>query len=314
MDIHKKGVIAMAKNDCRVYMSKLKKVVKDKIPVVGTKYDTYVEEIIENIDDFRQCYKKGDKVREQLPKYWFVSKEGFLIKVKKDETPRWVAPNLLTDRPEFKVSRYNKAITTYALVSLVWGSYRTPNAQTILDKNGIRCLGRLKKEGNLHVPRVQPHHIKEYIPGKSLENYVLNNDPTNLQLVTVKEHDILNKLQQGNTDFGIFYQPNFVNIDDNCVTVYDITEKKIIENIDDLEIKAVEKVDFLHLEKDSILIKDHIVLMKDGREYLESQKPLLTKLLKGNNLPKNNNYLYFLGQKYYYFELDDKTIFYRKLS
>ena len=94
----------MAKKDSRFYAAKFRNIVKNQIPVIGCKYDTEVSEIISNAEEYRQCYKRGDKIREELPRYWFISKEGFLVSVYKTQ-PQWIAPNLAADRPEFIISR-----------------------------------------------------------------------------------------------------------------------------------------------------------------------------------------------------------------
>lgn len=267
----------MAKNDYRVYATAYKNIVKNQVPVTGCKYDTEVSETIENIDDFRQCYKKGDTIREQLPRYWFISKEGFLISVRNKKEPKWIRPNLDTDRPQFKISKSNKPITTYTLVSIVWGSDRTANAQKVMDERGLQCIGRLEKERGQHIAKVQGHHIEKYCKEKTLESYIANNDPTNIQLVTVREHDILNKMQEGNTDSIIFYQPDFANVPNNEIQVYDIEKPRILD-IKNIKIIKVVGFSILPLEKDSIITDKYIFVLEDGRKFLEEHQNILVHI------------------------------------
>lgn len=95
------------------YRKKFESIVKKGVLVKGKKYDEYVEEQI-NLDDYKQCYAPGFRPREELPKYWFVSKEGFLINAK-GKNLRFVKPNLKQDRPQFKVTGKlkDKNISTY---------------------------------------------------------------------------------------------------------------------------------------------------------------------------------------------------------
>ena len=269
----------MAKNDCRVYNAAYKNIVMKKIPVTGYKYDTEVSEIIENIDDFRQCYKKGDKIREQLPRYWFVSKEGFLINLQNKKNPKWIKPSLKPDRPEFKISKYKKPIATYTLVALVWDSLRTYNAQSIMDDRGIHCIGKLKKIDNLHVAKIQTHHTNGYLKEKTLENYIANNNPKHLQIITVKEHDILNKLRAGKKSTEIFYQPLFVNVPDEGVKIFDI-ERGIMLNPKTLNVTKILSIDFLPDEQHCLMTDDYVFFLENGRQFLESTKTILIDIAK----------------------------------
>ena len=287
------------------YKNNFQRIVERKIEVVGCKYDKEVSEIVTNVEDFRQCYKKGDKVREQLPRYWFLSKEGFLISVRNPDAPKWVSPNLNAKRPLFKISKYKKNITVYTLVSLVWDSYRTKNAQTILNEKGLRGVGRLELDKcGRHVWKVQAHHIKNYIQGGSLEDYIANNDPENLQLVTVREHDVLNKLQEGNTDSMIFYQPRFMNVPDSDVVAFDIENAKMLD-LNRVDVVKIVSFSFMPNEKDSIVTDDYIFVSKDNRAFLENNKELLEHLAESHP-PKYDDI------RDNFFEIYGNTVFYQK--
>ena len=183
--------------DYKVYKRRFENKVKNGVLVRGCKYDEDVVEQV-NFEDFRQCYQPGFKAREDLPKYWFVSKEGFLINAKGDGL-RYVTPNLGQDRPQFTISTgkgsKNKRIATYALVGLVWGSYIEPDAYTMMQMNGVDCIGKNPKadENGKIKGKVQAHHtsVEGYLKEKSLENYILNNRPEYIEFVTNKDHRLI---------------------------------------------------------------------------------------------------------------------------
>lgn len=306
--------MAKKRENYLTYKNNFKRVVEKKIEVVGCKYDTEVSEVIENAAEYRQCYMPGDKVREQLPRYWYISKEGFLVNVKNADKPKWVRPNLDSGRPQFKISKYNKPIATYMLVALVWGSYRTKNAQTVLDQRGVRGIGRFELKKKQHIARVQAHHIRNYIKEKSIENYISNNDPENIQLVTVREHDVLNRLQEGKTDVMLFYQPSFMNVPNNEIQAYDIENAKMMD-VNQLEIVCVLSGETIPFEKDSIIIGEYIVVLEDGRAFLEAHKNILKEhLFNGEDIETGKSYEIYNGQKYFYCEYLDKRLYYRKIK
>lgn len=264
----------MAKKDSRFYAAKFKNIVKNKIPVTGCKYDTEISEVILNAAEYKQCYKRGDRIREELPRYWFISKEGFLISLYYKQ-PKWVAPNIAADRPEFIISRKGttKSIATYTLVGLVWGSRRTVHAQQVMNAKGLDSLGRLEVlQNQRHVAKVQGHHSKiDYLPEKTIENYISNNDPSNIDLVTVREHDVLNKIKRGETDSMIFYQPKFIDVPHDEIQVYDITNARIL-NPSEVVLEKIIRVGIMPREEDSLITEKFIFLLEDGRTLLEENK------------------------------------------
>lgn len=186
----------------KVYKSRFENKVKRGVVVRGCKYDEYVEEQV-NLEDFRQCYQPGFKPREELPKYWFVSKEGFLINAKGNGLS-YIKPNLGQGRPQFTINTEsgskNKRISSYGLVGLVWGSYIEPDAYKMMEMNGIDCIGsNPKKDENGKIKgKVQPHHTEGYLKEQNLENYILNNRPEYIEFLTNKDHTLIGGLT-GNT-------------------------------------------------------------------------------------------------------------------
>lgn len=177
------------------YRKKFENMVKKGVLVKGFKYDEYVEEKV-NLDDYKQCYNPEFKPRAELPKYWFVSKEGFLINAKGNNLS-FVKPNIGQERPQFTISckPKNKHISTYGLVGLVWGSYIEPDAYTMLQMHGIACIGSNPKadENGKIKGKVQAHHTAEegYLKEKSLENYIFNNRPEYIEFLTNKDHTLV---------------------------------------------------------------------------------------------------------------------------
>lgn len=266
----------------KTYKNKFEQFVKNKVEVTGVKYDKEVSEIIEHVEDYKQCYNPHFKIRKQLPKYWFISKEGFLINVK-GKRPRWVRPNLDSGRPQFKPSASlpnwvgNKGITTYDLVALTWGSFISPDAEYLLDTVGADVIGYNQvDERKLHVSKVQGHHwLNEYIHENSIENYIKNNDPENIQIITNREHHILEELAKGDLKGStIFYQPQYRNVRSEEPIVYILGEKPRLARLSDFAKwqKIVVSCESMFLEKDSCVIGDYLFIGTDMREYFEENK------------------------------------------
>lgn len=184
-------------------------IVKNRIPVKGYKYDTYVEEVITDGSQYKQCYdSNGNKAQRELPKYWFISKEGFLINVEHKNNPKFVHPSIESHRPCFKISRGTtkdkaKYISTYGLVTLVYADQMkalgknldviSENAKSILNQYGIDAFGRNKENpesGEKNI-KVHPHHMDGYSDLKDIKTYVKNNNPERIQIISNTEHEML---------------------------------------------------------------------------------------------------------------------------
>ena len=271
----------MKKNNYKTFQNDFNSIVQNKIPVTGCKYDHDVSEIIGSVDDFRQCYKNDDPVRESFPRYWFISREGFLITVRNPKEPQWIKPNLSASRPEFKISMTDqtKTISTYTLVALVWNSYRTIDAQKIFADKGYKALGRLKKKDGQHEAIVQCHHIKGYIKEQNLQNYIANNNPENLQLITVREHNLIHSWKEKYPGAMIFYQPSFQNVPHDHILILDENTHEIL---DPTTLQIIPETctiySIMPLEKDSFFTDKYCFILQDGREFLEQNKKILDVL------------------------------------
>lgn len=317
----------MAKSvNYKTYKKKFEKFVEKKIPVKGTKFDTEVSEIIENANDFRQCYAPDFKVRKQLPKYWFISKEGFLVSVKGDK-PKWIKPDLSSGRPTFKPSPdlkdwvKNKSISTYDLVALAWGSTISDDAYYLLDTVGAAILGCYEKdERKLHKSKVQGHHWKiPYIHEMTLENYIKNNNPENVQIVTTKEHHLLEKLAEVKTlgSFS-FKAPTYRKVYSEAPTVYLMDEMPRIAHLKDLEIIGLLGVNIESSETVSLEIGNYEFVSSAGADFIEDNKTILSMIAEQDHT--KYNYEIHYGKKYYFADIklvedtEMKRVFYRKIK
>ena len=262
---------------CRTYQKKFKEISNNKIEVQGIKYDKEVSEIID-IADFRQCYKVGEKARMQMPKYWFVSREGFLITIKGDK-PRWVKPNLDTGRPQFKISHNGKthSITTYDLVGLVWDSYISPDAFKCLNKQGLKSIGRNVKDRRKQlVLKVQGHHKdNSYIHESNLDSYISNNNPEQLQIITNREHIIIHSLTGNwNEDKKQFFRNNMLNVPDESPKVYRPDNTSMIP-YENFKVDKVLNIYGDYTENDCYRTERYTFVSKDNRTFMEKNIKLL---------------------------------------
>lgn len=310
----------------KTYEKKFKNFVKKGVPVTGIKYDTEVSEIIQDVNEFRQCYNPHFKIRKQLPKYWFISKEGFLIRVNGKE-PKWVSPNLKAWRPQFKPSSSvtgwpkNKPISTYDLVALTWGSFISDDAYYLLDKEGAVMLGRLDMdEKDLHRTKIQGHHWKvPYIHENTIEAYVKNNDPTNIQIVTNRQHHFLKQLES--VDFKEtyrFHAPKYRNVRAEEVDVYIIDDgKPRMEKLENLIITKVVNLTKELSDQDCLEVEDYLFVSTNGADFIEAHKELLLSVAKLSH--GGQNFEIHDGKKYYYVDAnlvdeEPRRIFYRKIK
>lgn len=148
--------------------------------------DKTEELIIDDNEKWKQCYKKGDKAREQLPKYWFISDQGNLISVakgkaywlKKDESNGRYSYHFVIQTDE--ETSVKKNIELHNLVRIVFGGLSYGMAEDMLQEQGIFAFGvKNSKEVKLN-----GHHIGDKA----------DNSPENIELVTTKAHTIIDKV------------------------------------------------------------------------------------------------------------------------
>lgn len=149
------------------------------LPVLDSKGN---ELVLQENEEFKQCYDANDSVRSVLPVTWFVSNHGNLISTYRGK-PEW----LLRDKNDKSRDTYHfilnnkiKIISSYALVGLVFGSSRFGIAKDLLEEDSVYCFGHYGSETN-----VQTHHISD-----KKNHPDLINEPSNLEFVTCRAHRV----------------------------------------------------------------------------------------------------------------------------
>lgn len=154
------------------------------LPVYDSKGN---ELILQDDEEFRQCYDENDPVRKVLPTSWFVSNLGNLISVYRRNKPEWLLRDTNDknrDTYHFQVGGRIKIIASYALVGLVFGSEKFGTAEALLEEQNVHCFGNFKEDLN-----VQSHHIKNK---KDFPELI--NDPENIEFMTVRAHRLCHQI------------------------------------------------------------------------------------------------------------------------
>lgn len=144
------------------------------------------ELIIEDNEKWRQCYKPGDRVREQLPQYWFCSDKGNLISVVKGKA-YWLKKDEWNGRYSYHFNVYlddetsvKKNIELHNLVRIVFGGLSYGLADDMLQEQGIFAFG-IKKSKEV---KLNGHHMGDKE----------DNSPENVELVTTNAHKVIDAL------------------------------------------------------------------------------------------------------------------------
>lgn len=217
-----------------------------------TTSDKTEELVITDGERWKQCYKKGNKAREQFPKYWFVSDKGNLISVASGKAyllKKDYSDNSGRYSYHFNVQVGETSITKnvegHNLVRLVFGGLSYGKADELLDKDGIFAYGVNNKEKDT----LQGHHIGD----KS------DNSPENIELLSSNAHKILHKAPKVNTDSNIKYlvelgkmasneEPNKVSV----LLTSERIDRKTLKVIEDDRYNNLYAVDSIPLSKQAI--------------------------------------------------------------
>lgn len=141
--------------------------------------------VIADNEKWSPCYKQGDKKREQLPKYWFISDKGNLVSCQSGK-----AMLLKKDNDNGRYSYHfhitiddntvTKNIECHNLVWLVFGGLSYGKAEELLEEQGIFAFGRKNSEEI----KLNGHHVGDKE----------DNSPDNVELVTTPAHIIIDKV------------------------------------------------------------------------------------------------------------------------
>lgn len=224
--------------------------------------------------DFKQCYKAGDTVREQLPMFWFCDTDGNVISLGNNKVV-WLIPEKNDGRftyhfrtEENGVFR-GKVIRRSSLCGIVWGSYCYGKAADILSDDGIYGFGTNNKEKLT----VSCHHIDG---DKTNDNY------NNLEFATNRVHlQTIHKMpdpadpdnqmgfMQRLTKAAAEEEPNKITI------LYADDSKKAIDAVDISELpENIKKAVSDFTAKAEIAEVVNNILRQQGKEFFENPRVL----------------------------------------
>ncbi len=138
--------------------------------------------VLQEGEEFRQCYDPHDPARRDFPKCWFISDKGNLISCD-GKIPRWLKWD--ADKEGYfsyhfmLPNGHNKIIKSHNLVGLVFGSERVGSAKKKLNDKGIFAFGNTEEDINGHHKRAIKEHPE------------LQNDFGNIQFLPKPLHTLI---------------------------------------------------------------------------------------------------------------------------
>lgn len=150
--------------------------------------DKSEELIIEDNEKWKQCYKPGDRVREQLPQYWFISDRGNLISVVREKA-YWLKKEDFNNSGRYSYhcniyiddeTSVKKNIELHNLVRIVFGGLSYGVADELLQEQGLFAFG-VKNSEEI---KLNGHHIGDKA----------DNTPGNIELLSTNAHKIIDKV------------------------------------------------------------------------------------------------------------------------
>ena len=247
------------------YSKALKGLIANKTEVEGYKFDRKVKDIIHE-DEFVQLYRPKEKPWSEFPKYWFISREGYLLSLENVNKPKFLKVSLSSNRPcyAFKLNGKKKNFQVYILTALAYGSYISPGAMKLLKHEGLKVIGASPKEDeNGHIDaRVQFHHISEkgYLKDGTEESFILNNRPGNVQAITNKEHIIVGHISGDiEKDTRRLNTSKYNSTPDENITVYTY---KSVNTVSKEEKEERQVLDIKDIDLNSISIEKVILSNK----------------------------------------------------
>lgn len=193
------------KKNSRAYAKIFEEWNKNRTPLTLNVEDfTYIPEPEE---EFRQCYladtKKNRqqrfyKARHGLPKNWWVSDKGTIVRVMGSKKEgHGVALYYGQSGPRLQVRIKKDVYPREAIVGLVFADklpWIDEKAAECIEKKGLRAFRR-----NRNGTGVEVHHCSSYVPfdtrTEAMRNLKVNCNPKNIRFLLSKMHDVLDYLQ-----------------------------------------------------------------------------------------------------------------------
>lgn len=193
------------RKNSRVYAKIFEEWNKNRTPLTLNGEDfTYIPEPGE---EFRQCYladtKKNRqqrfyKARHGLPKNWWVSDQGTIVRVMGSKKAGYrVALYYGQGGQRLQVRIKKDAYPREAIVGLVFADklpYIDEKAAECIEKKGLKAFRKNRDRMGVEV-----HHCSSYVPfntrAEAMRNLKVNCNPKNMRFLLSKMHDMLDYLQ-----------------------------------------------------------------------------------------------------------------------
>ena len=154
-------------------------------------------------EQFIPCFSPDESVRNELPVYWFLSNHGNLVTIKRRHV-YWIQPYPYDDGPrtcykwENPVTDKKSSIMTYEIGRLIFNKDAVVGlAKDYIERFGSYCYG----------PKGDPFNVETHHESR-LEHYPESvNDPFACQAITVRLHDILQRIRKKQDDIRITDDP-----------------------------------------------------------------------------------------------------------
>ena len=178
---------------------------KNRTPLTLNGEDfTYIPE---SGEEFRQCYladtknntqQRFYKARHGLPKNWWVSDQGTIVRVMGSKKAGYrVALYYGQSGPRLQVRIKKDAYPREAIVGLVFADklpYIDGKTAECIEEKGLKAFRR-----NRNGTGVEVHHCSSYVPfntrAEAMRNLKVNCNPKNIRFLLSKMHDILAHMQ-----------------------------------------------------------------------------------------------------------------------
>lgn len=273
------------------YKEKFRRILEDTEVVYSADWEEKL--IIDENEEWVQCYNADDEIRKNFPRYWFLSDRGHLLSVGYSQNGIKLVKAVPNDKnSEYRVYIYTyedengkirqKKIKAHHLVKIIFGGLAYGNAEKKLKEDGLQGFGIQEDSLNCH-------HIN---------NNRSDNRAENLELLTKKVHSVMNatpsqkKADKKNfsymkrlSDVVADEEPNRITMYVDSINIIDALNKfyydaskgyKSIHALDEITLSqnAIKETETLRVKlADKMMIKaiaDEL-LKQRGQEYFDDK-------------------------------------------